>query len=212
MSTKTVTITGNSLTIPDLIAVTRGGASVAIAADAIARVDAARAAIEKSLADGASLYGVNTGFGKLANVSIPDDQLLQLQRNLILSHVAGVGNPLPTDVVRGVMLLRANVLLKETSGARSVVAQRLVEMLNAGIHPIVPEQGSVGASGDLAPLAHVAYALMGEGEVTTGGTGKGEEGTVLAADALRGAGIEPLVFQAKEGLSFINGTQAQTSI
>ncbi len=168
---------------------------------------------------------MNTGFVKLANVSIPDDQLLQLQRNLILSHVAGVGNPLPTDVVRGIMLLRANVLLKETSGARSVVAQRLVEMLNAGIHPIVPEQGSVGASGDLAPLAHVAYALMGEGDVCLDfslftfplspdnvGRGKGEEGTVLAADALRGAGIAPLVFQAKEGLSFINGTQAQTSI
>ena len=147
MSTKTVTIPGNSLTIPELIAVTRGGASVFIPADAIARVDTARATIEKSIADGAWLYGVNTGFGKLANVSIPDDQLLQLQRNLILSHVAGVGNPLPTDVVRGVMLLRANVLLKETSGARSVVAQRLVEMLNAGIHPIVPEQGSVGARG-----------------------------------------------------------------
>jgi histidine ammonia-lyase len=219
-----ILLDGESLSIPDVVSVAREGARVEVAPDAAQRVDRARSNLEDSLKAGASIYGVNTGFGKLANVSIPGDQLSALQRNLIRSHVAGVGDPLPTEVVRGIMLLRANVLLKETSGARSVVAQRLVDMLNARIHPVVPEQGSVGASGDLAPLSHVAYALMGEGEVTAdrspfpvpaslnAGKGKGVRSIVSAAEALRSAGIEPIEFQAKEGLSFINGTQAQTSI
>jgi histidine ammonia-lyase len=143
---------------------------------------------------------------------VPQDQLLQLQRNLILSHVAGVGAPLPTDIVRAVMLLRANVLLKETSGVRPVLAQRLTELLNAAIHPVVPEQGSVGASGDLAPLSHVALSLLGEGEVLVGGRGNGEGGRVPAAAALKRAGLEPLALAAKEGIAFINGTQAQTGM
>jgi histidine ammonia-lyase len=218
MSREVVKLDGSSLTIADVIAVARSHAEVEIAADAAARVDRARKTVERSLAAGASLYGVNTGFGKLASVSVPGDQLLQLQRNLILSHVAGVGDPLPDEVVRGIMLLRANVLLRETSGVRSVLAVRLAEMLNAGIHPIVPEQGSVGASGDLAPLAHVAYALMGEGEVTVASrparerVGVAESGRMPTSTALRQAGIEPVIFEAKEGLSFINGTQAQSSI
>lgn len=207
MTSQTVTLDGDSLSLSDLIAVARDRARVEIAGDAKNRAERSRTTIERALAAGASLYGVNTGFGKLASVRVSNDQLLQLQRNLIVSHVAGVGDPLPTDVVRGVMLLRANVLLKETSGVRPLLAQRLADLLNAQIHPIVPEQGSVGASGDLAPLAHVAYALMGEGEVTlSDGSRK------MAAEALREVGVDPVEFQAKEGLSFINGTQAQTSI
>ncbi len=158
------------------------------------------------MADGSPVYGVNTGFGKLADVVIEPDRLVELQRNLIRSHVAGVGDPLPTEIVRAIMLLRANALLQESSCVRPALAECLAAMLNAGIHPVVPEQGSVGASGDLAPLAHVAHALMGEGNVDVG------NGCTSAAQALQGAGIEPVEFQAKEGLSFINGTQVQTAI
>jgi histidine ammonia-lyase len=207
MTPEIVTLDGKSLSVSDFVEVARNRARVEISPGAKDRADRVRAAVERNLASGASMYGVNTGFGKLANVSVPHDQLLQLQRNLIASHVAGVGDPLPTDVVRGLMLLRANVLLKETSGARSLLAQRLADLLNSGIHPVVPEQGSVGASGDLAPLAHVAYALMGEGEVTLS-----DGSPNSAAAALRDAGISVVELQAKEGLSFINGTQAQSSI
>jgi len=168
------------------------------------------------------VYGVNTGFGKLASVRIPQDQLLQLQRNLIVSHVAGVGDPLPAEVVRAAMLLRANVLLRPTAGVRPAVARTVVQMLNAGIHPVVPEQGSVGASGDLAPLSHIALAVMGEGEIhdsrfpipdsRSAGPGNRESGIVPAAQALSDANITPIQFQPKEGLAFINGTQVQTAM
>jgi histidine ammonia-lyase len=223
-----VTLTGQSLTIDQVASVSRQGERVDIDPSAIERVERARAAVERHLATGEPLYGINTGFGKLASVRVPDDQLAELQRNLILSHVAGVGDPLPVDVVRAVMLLRANVLLMPTSGVRSEVARRLVAMLNAKIHPVIPEQGSVGASGDLAPLAHVAWAVIGEGDVTVGdvhgspftvhrptqrSTVNGQQSTSIpAAAALAEAGIEPLTFAPKEGLSFINGTQAQTAI
>lgn len=207
-----VTLDGRSLTLADVVAVARDAARVAVAGEAVKRTERSRKVVERAAAGDAPVYGINTGFGKLAHVRIPADQLLQLQRNLILSHCAGVGPPLPVAVVRAVMLLRANVLLKETSGVRAVLAQRLVDFLNAGIHPVVPEQGSVGASGDLAPLAHIARALMGEGEVDYGGRGNGEGGRVPATAALKQAGIAPLEFHAKEGISFINGTQAQTAI
>ncbi len=200
-----VTLDGRSLTLADVVAVARDAARVAVAGEAVKRAARSRKVVERAAAGDAPVYGINTGFGKLAHVRIPPDQLLQLQRNLILSHCVGVGSPLPVGVVRAVMLLRANVLLKETSGVRAVLAQRLVDFLNAGIHPVVPEQGSVGASGDLAPLSHIARALMGEGEVDYGGR-------VPATAALKKAGIAPLEFHAKEGISFINGTQAQTAI
>jgi histidine ammonia-lyase len=212
---QTVVLTGDSLTIADVVAVAREFAPVEISSEAAERADRSRAAVERMLATGQPIYGVNTGFGKLANVSIPPDQLLELQRNLIRSHVAGVGEPLPADVVRAAMLLRANVLLRETSGARAAVPQTIARMLNAGIHPVVPEQGSVGASGDLAPLSHIAHAMMGEGDVAVADTSpRGGGGAVraAAADALRAAGIEPIEFQAKEGLAFINGTQVQTAV
>jgi histidine ammonia-lyase len=217
MPVETVVLDGTSLSVSDVVAVARSHARVEVAEHAAERADLARITVERKLAGDEPLYGVNTGFGKLASVPVPPDQLLQLQRNLILSHVAGVGDPLPDDVVRGLMLLRANVLLRETSGVRSVLATCLAELLNAGIHPVVPEQGSVGASGDLAPLAHVAHVLMGEGEVTVVSQQAGIAETsrrdrMPTGSALRKAGIEPIVFEAKEGLSFINGTQAQSSV
>jgi histidine ammonia-lyase len=205
--TQEIFIDGSSLSVGDLVSVARSAAPVGIDPAAAERADASRRTVEHLLASGAPLYGVNTGFGKLASVRIAPEDIEQLQRNLILSHVAGVGEPLPVDVVRAVMLLRANVLLRETSGVRSTVVRHIVDMLNAGIHPVVPEQGSVGASGDLAPLAHVAWAMMGGGEVVNR---RGEPRS--AADALAAAGLEPIVFEAKEGLAFINGTQVQTAV
>jgi histidine ammonia-lyase len=214
-----ITLTGSMLTRDDVVAVARsparddvvavarGPARVEVDTAAAERADASRDAVVRLLESGAAIYGVNTGFGKLAGVRIDASDLLRLQRNLIASHVAGLGAPLPVEVVRAVMLLRANVLLRETSGVRSSVVRQIVAMLNARVHPVVPEQGSVGASGDLAPLAHVAWGMMGEGEVTieTGGTRP-------AAAALEEAGIPPMVFEAKEGLAFINGTQVQTAM
>jgi histidine ammonia-lyase len=209
-----IVLDGSSLTLDEVVAVARDFASVSVSAEAAARVSRARARIDAAVAGGAVIYGVNTGFGKLATVRIPPDQLLALQRNLILSHAAGVGDPLPRDVVRATMLLRANVLLRETSAVRPLIAERLVALLNAGIHPVVPEQGSVGACGDLAPLSHIALALLGEGEVDVSPPdGPSNASTRMPArEALRRAGIPPLELQAKEGISFVNGTQAQTAV
>ena len=205
---QTVVLDGASLTVEQVVAVARDFAPAAVSDSAVARAAPGRAAVDRAVAAGEPVYGVNTGFGKLAHVRIPPSDLKQLQHNLIVSHSAGVGDPLPTDIVRALMLLRANVLIKETSGVRPVLPRRLVELLNARIHPIVPEQGSVGASGDLAPLSHLALALIGEGEVA------GENGAarVPAGPRLRAAGIEPVQLEAKEGIAFINGTQAQSGI
>jgi histidine ammonia-lyase len=205
--TQEILIDGASLSVDDLVSVARSATPVRIDPDAAERADVSRRTVEHLLASGEPLYGVNTGFGKLASVRIAPEDIGQLQRNLILSHVAGVGEPLPVEVVRAVMLLRANVLLRETSGVRSTVVRHIVDMLNAGVHPVVPEQGSVGASGDLAPLAHVAWAMMGGGEAVTP-----EGARRSASDALAEAGLKPMVFEAKEGLAFINGTQVQTAI
>jgi histidine ammonia-lyase len=192
-----ITLDGRSLSISDVLAVARDGAKVAIAPAALERVRAARAGVEAAIARGDTMYGVNTGFGKLASVRIPPDRLRDLQRNLIRSHASGVGDPLPEEAVRAMMLLRANVLVMGTSGTRVDLPVLLVELINRRIHPRIPSQGSVGASGDLAPLSHLALALMGEGE----------DGA-----AVRAAGLQPLVLEAKEGLAFINGTQAQTGL
>lgn len=192
-----VTLDGHSLSIVDVVAVARHNASVSIAPSALAGVAASRRAVEAAIARGDTIYGVNTGFGKLAHVRIPADQLRQLQVNLIRSHASGVGDPLSPEAVRAMMLLRANVLLRGTSGVRAALPELIVAMLNRGVHPRVPSQGSVGASGDLAPLAHLALAMMGEGE----------DGM-----ALRAHGLEPLTLEAKEGLAFVNGTQAQTGL
>jgi histidine ammonia-lyase len=162
--------------------------------------------VDRAVKAGAPVYGINTGFGKLSEVTIPREQLEALQRNLVRSHAAGVGDPLPERETRAMMLLRANVLATAYAGARPLLVDRLLAMLNAGVWPVVPEQGSVGASGDLAPLAHLALVLIGEGVANA----RGAQGS--AQDTLRAAGIEPVALEAKEGLALINGTQAHTAI
>jgi histidine ammonia-lyase len=199
---------GKSLTIEDVVRVARKPA-VRIELQPAARrmLLESRRLVDQAIESGQTIYGINTGFGKLANVRIPPNQLEQLQTNLIRSHAAGVGTPLPAPVVRAVMLLRANVLLRPTSGVRPELVEALTAMLNAGVLPLVPEQGSVGASGDLAPLSHIGLALMGEGQViSSAGT------PTPASEALSHAGLEPYRFAPKEGLAFINGTQAQTAL
>ena len=193
----TITLDGHSLSIADVVAVARHGAPVAIAPHGLAALAASRRAVETAAARGDVIYGVNTGFGKLAHVRIKPEQTRDLQRNLIRSHASGVGDPLPVDVVRAMMVLRANVLIRGTSGVRPALPQLIVEMLNAQVHPRVPSQGSVGASGDLAPLAHLALAMIGEGD----------DGAVL-----RSRRLQPITLEAKEGLAFVNGTQAQTGL
>ena len=198
---------GRSLTVAEVVQVARNGtARVGLDASARAALLVSRRMVEAAVASGQTIYGINTGFGKLANVRVAPDKLNQLQVNLIRSHAAGVGRPLPAEVVRAVMLLRANVLLRPTSGVRPELVEALVAMLNAGVVPLVPEQGSVGASGDLAPLSHIALALMGEGEVLA------DAGTTSARQALEAAGLRPFVLAPKEGLAFINGTQAQAAL
>jgi len=197
------------LTLEILTAVARAGRRVAIGQRAQSAMQAARAVVDRVVAGGdaaPAVYGVNTGFGALAEVRISADQVAQLQQNLVRSHAAGVGSPLPRDAVRAMILLRAAVLATGRSGARPVCCERLCELLNAGLHPVIPARGSVGASGDLAPLAHLALGMIGEGEAEFGGE------VLPAAEALRRAGIAPLVLEAKEGLTLLNGTQHMTAV
>jgi histidine ammonia-lyase len=201
-----IAIDGGSLDLGSFARVVGGGSTVTLAPAARARVAAARSTIDQAIARGEVVYGVNTGFGDLANVRIPRDQLLSLQERLIVSHAAGVGEPLPPPVVRGMLLLRANTLAKGHSGVRAEVIDALLALLSADLLPVVPSRGSVGASGDLAPLAHLALPLLGRGRVHLGA----EE--LPAAEALRRHGLEPLRLEAKEGLALINGTQAMTSL
>src|SRR5260221_7116462 len=193
----TVTVDGFSLSIADVVAVARQAAPAARPRQSPAAVTAPRRIIEAAAARGDTIYGVNTGFGKLAHVRIKPEQTRALQLNLIRSHASGVGDPLAVEAVRAMMLLRANVLVRGTSGVRPALPDLIVEMLNAQVHPRVPSQGSVGASGDLAPLAHLALAMIGEG---------------ADGAAPRASGLRPLTLEAKEGLAFVNGTQAQTGM
>ncbi len=202
--TAPIRLDGSSLTIANVVRVARDpGQRVSLDPAALARLGASRQGVERAIATGETMYGINTGFGKLANVRVAADQLDQLQINLIRSHAAGVGALLPDAVVRAAMLLRANVLLRPTSGVRPALVESLVALLNAGLVPAVPEQGSVGASGDLAPLSHIALVLMGEGALADGRS---------VPEALSAAGLKPIRFAPKEGISFINGTQAQTAM
>src|SRR5215212_2361849 len=195
MAQTTCVLDGRSLAVADVVRVARDPAvRVTIAPAARESLLASRRLVEAAVASGRTMYGINTGFGKLANVLIAPDKLHQLQSNLIRSHAAGVGTPLPPAVVRALMLLRANVLLRPTSGVRPELVEALLGVLNAGIVPFVPEQGSVGASGDLAPLSHVALALMGEGDVLERG------GAAPAGAALARAGLAAFRFAPKEGL------------
>ena len=199
-------LTGESLTLDDLLDVAHRGRAAALSGDAARRIDASRAVIDRAVREDRVVYGVTTGFGKFSDVVIPREKLRLLQRNLVESHAAGVGELLPEPAVRALMLLRANCLARGFSGVRRETVELVLSMLAARIHPRVPCQGSVGASGDLAPLAHLARAVMGEGEVE-------HRGRILPArEALASAGLSPAVFEAKEGLALINGTQLTTSV
>jgi histidine ammonia-lyase len=200
-----ILLTGNDLSIAELVAVSQG-APVDYSPEAVASMNASRSVVDGAVARGDVVYGVNTGFGNFADVRIGASDLEALQRNLVRSHAAGVGPVLPIPETRALMVLRANVLAKGFSGARVATAQLLADCLNQGIHPTVPEQGSVGASGDLAPLAHVALLLIGEGNCEF----KGRE--MAAAAALAEAGLKAVTLGAKEGLALINGTQLMTGI
>lgn len=201
-----VVLDGNSLTLGQVVAVARDRAPVSVAPSARQRASVTRAVVDDLVAKQAVVYGVTTGFGKLSEIAIPPTRLAELQVNLVRSHAAGVGDLLPEREVRAMMLLRANVIAKGYSGARIELAELLAGMLNAGVYPPVPEQGSVGASGDLAPLAHLALSLIGEGTLRNGNA----EGP--ATEMLRSAGLAPITLGPKEGLTLINGTQAHTAI
>jgi histidine ammonia-lyase len=201
-----VALSGNDLTFPQLHEVALRGEQVQLTASAIERMYASRAVVERLVASGAAAYGINTGFGKLASVRISTEQVRQLQMNLVRSHACGLGLPLSEAEARAMMLLRANALAKGFSGVRPQVVETLCKMLNARVHPVIPSQGSVGASGDLAPLAHLAQVVIGEGRATF-------RGEVLpGGDALKRAGITPVALEAKEGLSLLNGTQGMLAL
>jgi len=201
-----VVLTGADLTIADVEAVARRGADVALDIHARERMQEARDLIESLVGQGAVVYGVTTGFGALASTVVAPSDAGRLQENLLMSHAAGVGPAFPREVVRAMLLLRANTLALGHSGCRPVVVDRLLDLLRTGIHPVVPEQGSVGASGDLAPLAPLALPLIGRGQVEFQGV------VVPALIALREAGLEPLTLEAKEGLALLNGTQMMSAI
>jgi histidine ammonia-lyase len=199
-------IDGQQLTLEEVGRVARGELRVGLARRARARMGASREVVERIVAEGRVVYGVNTGFGKLADIRIADDDLRELQINLVRSHACGVGRPLSLEETRALMLLRANVLALGLSGARAVVAETLLALVERGVCPVIPEKGSVGASGDLAPLAHLALVCVGEGEAVY----RGEP--MAGGEALRRAGVEPLRLEAKEGLALLNGTQALTAV
>jgi histidine ammonia-lyase len=197
---------GHSLTLDDLVAIADDFAPVALTDAARARVEAARRVVDDFAAREAPTYGINTGFGSFAEVAIPHDALSELQVNLLRSHAAGVGEPLPVPVVRAAMALRANVLAKGFSGIRLETLERLVDLLNHRVHPLVPSRGSVGASGDLAPLAHIALVLIGEGAVWD------VNALEPGSGALTRAGLAPVALAPKEGLALINGTQPSAAV
>lgn len=201
-----ITIDGQSLTLAQFRGVVLESDSCSLADDARERVEAGRRTVEETVRRGEATYGVNTGFGDLATVRIENNNLALLQERLILSHCAGVGEPLPDSVVRGMLLLRANTLARGHSGVRPLLIESLLALVNSGVLPLVPSRGSVGASGDLAPLAHLALPLLGKGQVRIGGE------VLPAGEGLKHAGLTPLSLQPKEGLALINGTQAMTSL
>lgn len=201
-----IILDGKSLTIEQVVRVAREGAQVEIAADAAARIDRASAFVEEKLRQGSVIYGITTGFGKFSSTLVSPDQAEPLQHNLIISHACAMGEPLSTEVVRAMMLLRLNTLCRGHSGIRRSTLETLAAMLNCGVHPIIPQQGSLGASGDLAPLAHMALVLIGRGEAEY----RGER--MDGAEAMNMAEIPPVHLAAKEGLALINGTQMMTAI
>jgi len=201
-----IELDGQRLSLAEVSAVARAGESVALASKARQRIEQSRLVVEKIIAENRTVYGVNTGFGKLSDIRIDPSQIRELQLNLVRSHSCGLGNPLSIEEARAMLLLRANVLALGYSGCRAIVVETLVEMLNRGVTPVIPEKGSVGASGDLAPLAHLALTTIGEGEAFH------ESERMGSSDALKRAGIEPLQLEAKEGLALLNGTQAMAAV
>src|SRR2546426_1097607 len=210
-----ILLNGSTLTIEQLLKIADHGEPVGLAPAAIARVQASRAVVDRKAQGDEPVYGINTGFGSFADVKIPPDALEALQTNLLRSHAAGLGDPLPVRAVRATMALRANVLAKGFSGIRVETLEALIALLNRGVHPRVPARGSVGASGDLAPLAHMALVLIGEGEASVD-----EESNraprllswVPGAEALKRAGLKSVTLGPKEGLALINGTQPSTAV
>ncbi len=206
MSRPRLLIDGETLRLEEILQVARNEVTVELAPEAEARVRAARTLVDDVAAGDAPTYGINTGFGTLAEVRIDKKDLRELQRNLILSHAAGVGTPLPLPEARALLLLRCNVLAKGFSGIRPETLKLALDMLERDVVPVVPERGSVGASGDLAPLAHLALVLIGEGEAFYQGQ------RMPAAQALERAGLKPVILEAKEGLALVNGTQAMCAV
>jgi histidine ammonia-lyase len=206
-----VLLDGETLTLDALLQVAEEGATAELSADARGRVAEARAVVDAKARGDEAVYGINTGFGSLSDVRIGHADLATLQVNLLRSHAAGVGEPLDVAVVRAMMTLRANVLAKGFSGIRPETLEALLALIARGVHPVVPSRGSVGASGDLAPLAHLALVLIGEGEALPPGATAGAP-PVLGLEALRRAGLLPVTLAAKEGLALINGTQASTAV
>ncbi len=206
MHSTPLALNGQPLTLEELAAVAYEKLPVVLHPEAYQRMEASRAVVERYLTQGATVYGINTGFGKMSEVTIPPEQLADLQLNLVRSHACGIGESLPEAEIRGMMLLRANVLAKGTSGVRVLVAEHLLAMLEKNVCPVVPARGSVGASGDLAPLAHLALGMIGEGDAFYRGK------RVVAQDALLAAGLEPLKLAPKEGLALLNGTQAMAAV
>ncbi len=201
-----ILITGNTLTLEDLVAVCRKDAQVALSEEAKQNILASRQVVDKLVDEDAVVYGITTGFGKFSDVTITQDECKLLQKNLIVTHAVGAGDPFAREVVRGMMLLRVNNLAKGFSGTRLVVVQTLIDMLNRGVVPVVPQKGSLGASGDLAPLSHMVLPMLGLGVAEY-------QGEVMpGAEAMKKAGIETVELVAKEGLALTNGTQAMTSV
>ena len=203
---KTFTIVPGKLTLNQLRHVRDAHVTFELPADAWGEIRAGAETVERIVAKGAPAYGINTGFGKLANTHIPADQLEALQRNLVLSHSAGVGPALPDVVVRLILLLKIASLARARSGVRPLIVEALLRLLNAGVYPIIPAKGSVGASGDLAPLAHMSALLLGMGEAHVGAK------RLPALDALIAAGLSPITLAPKEGLALLNGTQVSTAL
>ena len=207
---KTYILNGEQLTIPQVNDIAHEAARATLSAAAKQKIVRARKLVEQWTKNGELVYGITTGFGEFANVRIQAEDIEQLQENLIFSHAAGTGEPLPVEVVRAMMVLRVNALAKGFSGTKLTTVQLLIDMLNRDIIPVIPSQGSVGASGDLVQLAHLVLAMMGKGKVRQKGT-QGRERVVQSKTALREHGLHPVRLAAKEGLALINGTQMMTA-
>jgi histidine ammonia-lyase len=202
----TILLDGENLTIEQVVETAYGTPQIVLAEEAKPRIQRAADAVQKLLADGAIAYGITTGFGALKDKIIPADQVVRLQRNILVSHAVGVGEPYDIPTTRAIMLIRANTLARGFSGIRLETLHLLIALLNAGVHPVIPEKGSLGASGDLAPLAHMSLVLIGEGEAEY-------EGDIIpGADALQRAGLSPVTLAAKEGLALTNGTTVMCAL